>query len=139
MEMNSTKNLIDSVIYSIDWRKIKSFHVKLGIKWTFEFDKQQSERIPTVSELRDDLSKILEHMYERKLQYISYGNWVIFWENHSDNSNGDIRVIFRLADFLFESTEPESKESLESALAKAIESEDYEHAAKIRDVINKEK
>jgi hypothetical protein len=133
--MNTVHTLIESVIHSIDWRRIKSFHKKLGIKWVFEFNEQKIERLPTVSELRGDLRNMLEHMYSEKLTYISYGNWIIFWDAlHKEN--GDIRVIFRLSDYVFEN---HAKENLELALDKAIENEDYEYAAMIRDEINKEK
>ena len=76
-------------------------------------------------------------MYNEKLTYISYGNWVIFWENQEDTKIGDIRIVFRLADFVFESSN--TRERLETALNQAIENENYEYAAKLRDEINKEK
>ena len=133
--MIAIRAVIESVIHSIDWRKIKSFHKKLGIKWIFESNEQKIERLPTVSELRSDLRNMLEHMYTEKLTSISYGNWIIFWDEHNKD-NKDIRVIFRVSDYLFEN---HGHDDLELALNKAIESEDYEAAAMIRDVINKEK
>lgn len=137
IKMNAPKNAINSIIHSIDWRKIKSFHKKLNITWEFEVDKEIVERVPSVNELKDDLRKILEHMYLEGLNYISYGNWVIFWENKDSGKIGDLRVIFRLADFAFESTN--TQERLQTALSQALENEDYESAAKLRDEINKEK
>jgi len=131
IKMNAPKNAINSIIHSIDWRKIKTYHKKLNITWEFEVDKQIVERVPTVNELKDDLKKILEHMCSENLNYISYGNWVIFWENKESSKTGDIRVIFRLADFIFESSD--SHERLQSALSQALENEDYESASKIRD------
>jgi excinuclease UvrABC helicase subunit UvrB len=80
---------------------------------------------------------MLEHMYNEKLTYKYYGNWVIFWENQEDTKIGDIRIVFRLADFVFESSN--TRERLETALNQAIENENYEYAAKLRDEINKEK
>lgn len=135
--MNAPKNAINSIIHSIDWRKIKTYHKKLNITWEFEVDKEIVEKIPTVNELKDDLRKILEHMCVEDLTYISYGNWIVFWENKESTKVGDIRLIFRLADFIFESSQP--KERLQSALSQALENEDYESAAKLRDEINKEK
>ena len=72
-------------------------------------------------------------MAEEKLDYISHGSWVIFWEIDA----GDIRVIFRIADFSFEDYTG-TKQSLEADLKNAVDSEDYEVAAVIRDKINKE-
>lgn len=131
--MKNQKQAIDKILSSIDWKKIKSYHTKLGIKWEIEIDKQLIKRIPSVPELRDDLSSILHHMVEKELDYMSYGSWIIFW------INGDIRVVFRLADFSFEDSkmikEADGKE-LEEALQKAIDNENYEYAAVIRDEIN---
>jgi|LakMenE01Jun11ns_1017448.scaffolds.fasta_scaffold9513552_2 hypothetical protein len=131
MAMKDHKKAINRVLSSIDWRKIKSYHAKLGIKWEYEIDKEIVYRVPNIPELKSELSTILEHMAEEKLDYISHGSWVIFWEPDS----GDIRVIFRLADFSFEDHSG-SRESLEEALKKAVEREDYEYAAVIRDEIN---
>lgn len=133
--MRTHEQTINKVLSSIDWKKIKSYHVKLGIKWEFEEDKQTVQRNPTIPELRAELQSILDHMAAVKLDYISYANWVVFWER---TGSEDIRVIFRLVDYSF--GEPvikgSSKETLESALQKAIENEDYEYAAMLRDEIN---
>jgi hypothetical protein len=130
--MKDVKKAINRVITSIDWRKIKSYHAKLGIRWEYEVDKEIIRKVPSIPELKEELSSILFHMDEENLEYISYGSWVIFWDRET---NGDIRVIFRLADFSFEDSAG-TKEDLESALQKAVESEDYEYAALIRDEIN---
>jgi hypothetical protein len=58
----------------------------------------------------------------------------VFWDREK---NDDIRVIFRLADFSFEDSA--ANEDLENALKKALDSEDYEHAALLRDEINNKK
>jgi hypothetical protein len=129
--MKDHKKAINKVLTSIDWRKIKSYHAKLGIRWEYEVDKEIVYKVPSIPELRTELSSILTHMLEENLDYISHGSWVVFW----DSDTGDIRVIFRLADFSFEDKNP-SKESLEEALKKAVEREDFEYAAVIRDEIN---
>jgi len=135
--MVTPDKLITGVILSINWKSIKAFHKKLGIYWIFEKeDGETIERIPTVSELKEDLKQILGHMHNESITYISYGNWVIFWDIE-DNGAGDIRVIFRLADFIIENGT--AKERLEIALNKAIEDEDYESAAILRDKLKKEK
>jgi hypothetical protein len=135
--MVAPDKLIIAVILSINWKNIKSFHKKLGITWIFENkDGEEYERVPTVPELKEDLKQILKHMHTEGITYISYGNWVIFWDMDNDEA-GDIRVIFRIADFVIENGN--TRERLELALSKAIEDEDYEAAAIIRDELKKEK
>jgi len=135
--MNHYREAFDKVIQSINWRKIKSYHKKLNITWEIEDDKEIIKRIPSVDELRSELKSIFEHMLSENLSYISYGSWIIFWDRE-EGISGDIRVIFRLADFIFEE-DKKSRRSLELALEKAIEKEDYENAAEIRDALNKKK
>lgn len=133
--MRTYEQTINRVLSAINWKKIKSYHIKLGIKWEFEEDKQTIQRCPTIPELRADLQSILDHMATVKLEYLSYGNWVIFWERAGSE---DIRVIFRLVDYSFEEpvSKNGSKEDLEAALQKALANEDYEYAAMLRDEIN---
>jgi hypothetical protein len=126
---------INRIISAIDWHKVKSYHKKLGIFWEINGEKDTIKRLPTIGELKDELRSIIYHMYEEKLNYISYGSWVIFWER-GNTSIGDIRVIFRIADFHFEENQ-DDKANLEAALQKAIDKEDYEYAATIRDILNK--
>lgn len=133
--MNHYREAFDKVIQSINWRKIKSYHKKLNITWEIEDDKQIIKRIPSVDELRNELRSIFEHMLGEDLSYISYGSWIIFWDR-DEGVSGDIRVIFRLADFIFEE-DKQTRRSLELALEKAIEKEDYENAAEIRDALIK--
>jgi hypothetical protein len=135
--MDSFTKTINRIISTIQWRKIKSFHKKLNILWEFEIEegKEPLKRVPTVLELKDDLKSILRYMKDEDCDYLSYGNWVIFWD-HTEGEIGDIRVIFRLADFQYQEN-PETKDSLEDALQKAIENEDYEYAAIIRDTLQK--
>jgi hypothetical protein len=133
--MDHYKDAFEKVIQSINWRKIKTYHKKLNILWEVEDDKQIIKRVPTVGELRNELRSIFEHMLSQDLAYISYGNWIIFWDRE-ESISGDIRAIFRIADFIFEE-DKKSLASLEIALAKAVENEDYENAAKIRDTLHK--
>lgn len=133
--MDAQKGAIGRVIGSIDWRKIKSYHKKLGILWEYTVDKETFQRVPNVPELREELRSLLSHVIEENLSYISHGSWVIFWDRE-EGDIGNIRVIFRLADFLFEEHR-QGQESLEEALRKAIEKEDYEYAAVIRDSLQK--
>lgn len=131
--MKNRELYIDKVIRSIDWRKIKSYYRKLGIRWEYQEDKETVHRTPTVAELKDDFRSLLSHMLDQEINYISYGSWIIFWDRE-DGGLGDIRVIFRLADFVFEE-DKKSAENLEEKLRSAVEREDYEYAAVIRDEI----
>jgi len=131
--MDLYEEAIEKVIQNISWDKIKAYHKKINLYWEFNENDSIVKRIPNIKELQTDLRDIFSYMLEEKLDYISYGNWIIFWER--EESIGDIRVIFRLADFIFEEDKI-SKESLEHALTKAIENEDYEKAAEIRDILN---
>jgi hypothetical protein len=72
-------------------------------------------------------------MLDQDINYISYGSWIIFWDRE-ESDLGDIRVIFRLADFIFEE-DKKSAAGLEEKLKQAVEREDYEYAAIIRDEI----
>lgn len=129
--MQKQNTIINRVLSSIDWQKIKSYHAKIGIRWEYEVNKEYKSKVPSITELKSELSSIISHMLEEKLDYISHGSWIIF----CDSEAGNIRVIFRLADFTFEYNSDASK-SLEEALKKAVEKEDYESAAIIRDKIN---
>ena len=131
--MKNRAQYIEKVIHSIDWRKIKSYYRKLGIRWEYQEDKETVHRTPTVADLKDDFRSILSHMLDQDINYISYGSWIIFWDRE-DGALGDIRVIFRLADFVFEE-DKKSAQSLEERLRNAVEREDYEYAAVIRDEI----
>ena len=135
--MDNFGKTISRIINTIHWRKIKSFHKKLNILWEFENEEGEDPilRVPTVLELKEELKSLLLYMKDEECDYLSYGNWVIFWDR-GDSEIGDIRVIFRLADFQYEENR-EDKESLELALKKAIENEDYEYAAIIRDTLQK--
>lgn len=131
--MRQEKGSISRVLASIDWKRIKAYHAKLGITWEYEVDKEIIHRVPTVPELKGEMQSILQHMIDNGLDYISYGNWIVFWDCQDD---GGVRVVFRLADFSFGVTE-DSEASLEETLRHAIESENYEYAATIRDKINR--
>jgi hypothetical protein len=135
--MKNCNKAISRVLESIDWRKIKTYHAKLGIRWEYKVDKEIVYKTPTIPELKSELSSIFQHMVDENLDYISYGSWVIFWDREA---TGDVRVIFRLADFSFEDSQSTeittSCEELKVALEKALQSENYEYAAQLRDEIN---
>ena len=131
--MKSQDLYIDKVVRTIDWKKIKSYYRKLGIQREYQEGEDTLRKTPTANDLKEDFKSLLNHMLVQDINYISYGSWIVFWERE-DYSFGDIRVIFRLADFIFEE-DKKSKKCLQERLQKAVEKEDYEYAAIIRDEI----
>ena len=140
---------IESVISRIDWTSIRKYHKKLNIFWEIEGQNQKQLKIPTEKDLQDELRSILQYMYEEKVDYMSYSHWVIFWnmdENLHEEHLGQIRVIFRISDYTFTEDAKTHQDfrknlsqldinNLEKLLSRAIEEEDYENAAIIRDSI----
>jgi hypothetical protein len=131
--MKSRDLYIDKVVRTIDWRKIKSYYRKLGIHWEYQEGDETRRKTPSIADLKEDFKSLLSHMLVQDIGYISYGSWIVFWDREEEDL-GDIRVIFRLADFVFEE-DKKSYLSLEERLNKAVEREDYEYAAIIRDEI----
>lgn len=140
--MDSLSKTINQLVKSIDWIRIKSIHKKLNILWEFEDDKQTVLRVPTVGELKDEFRALIQHMNENDLSYVSYENWIIFWEKTDDQPFGSLRAVFRLLDYSFTEAEDETEfqsesEDLDTELKIALENEDYEYAALIRDELKK--
>lgn len=149
------KNLdrIDIIISKIDWSNIRKYHKKLDIFWEIENEKKEKVlRIPTEKDLKEDLRSILHYMFNEKMEYLSYGNWIIFWNMDSiveeERLLSEIRVIFRVSDYTFTNNQDLSKQfqkslteidkvKLEIMLENALKVEDYENAAFIRDRIFK--
>lgn len=143
---------IDIIISKIDWSTIRKYHKKLDIFWEIENEKgDKSLKIHTEKDLKEDLRSILQYMVDEKMEYLSYGNWIIFWNNETVTDEerllGEIRVIFRISDYTF-TDNPEShkqfqknlssldRTKLENLLENAIKEEDYENAAILRDCIS---
>lgn len=141
--MDALSKTINQLVKSIDWVRIKSIHKKLNILWEFEDDKQTALRVPTVGELKDEFRSLIQHMNENDLSYVSYENWIIFWEKTEDQPFGSLRAVFRLLDYSFtesvEEEETSESEDLDAELKIALENEDYEYAALIRDELKKNK
>jgi hypothetical protein len=143
---------IDIIISKIDWSTIRKYHKKLDIFWEVENkDGEKTLRIPAEKDLKEELRSILQYMAEERMEYLSYGNWIIYWNietvTNDDRLLGEIRVIFRISDYTF-TDNPESHKqfqknisgldasNLESLLENALKEEDYENAAIIRDCIS---
>lgn len=141
------ERMIQDVIKSINWNRIKYFHQVFGIKWQFEEKNGHfSERFPTVSELREELRTLLRFVIDKNMKTLDYGNWLIFWTNKEDASRDGIsgaklEAIFSLEEcFVIDNdSESDTISVLENKLETAIQNEKYEEAARIRDKILKKK
>lgn len=145
---NSSK--LDKIVNGIDWDTVYDYHKKLNILWDIKNkDGSIDTRIPAIDDLREELLQLIVYMDDNDCDYLSYGTWVIFWETDDPNKLGEIRIIFRLGDYVISDTErnpkdgnyipfPENGDSLKylkTQLEDAIDEEDYELAALIRDEI----
>lgn len=78
------KRLIDGVISSIDWDQIAKFYKILNKKIGYEQVKikgiVRNDKI-TIDSLKDELSKVLEYVIDNDLGEMSYGPWLIVWNN----------------------------------------------------------
>lgn len=143
---NST--VIQKILDSLNWDQIQNYHKKLNILWDIENrDGTKETRIPNVSDIKSELRELLVYVAEEKLDYLSYGNWLIFTDDT------EYRVVFRLNDWVFTTKRDpnvemfysdsfkenslDNKEELEEKLKSAIKVENYERAAEIRDAIHK--
>lgn len=135
MKSNNKELIIDYMIDKIDWNKIKSYHKKLNIKWEFS---NGDEKIPDILDLKSGFKEILYQMIEQDLKLIALENWLIYWDR-TNGLDADLKIIFKLFDIEFLNTKSTDElDNLSDLLNKAVESEDYEKAALLRDKIKKE-
>jgi len=145
-KMNSSQEkMVQDVVKSINWNRIKYFHHIFGIKWQFQ-EKEGfiAERFPTVSDLKEELRTLLRFAMEKNTPVLEYGNWLIFWTSEElakkqGTEGARLEAIFSLEDSIALDTSSLDSESIEDAkikLEEAVEREDYEKAAKLRDRIN---
>ena len=136
--------LIKEAVESIDWKKIMYFHNALNIQWQIEEDDGNIiERAPSEEEVRDELQQLLKFAVEKNLKVLDYGNWIVYWSDGEttklDNIKGAVIEIIFSSDSYFVNTE-DTKDTLDDLNKKmriAIEEEDYESAALLRDKIKK--
>lgn len=146
MKANYEK-MVQEVVKSINWNRIKYFHQVFKIKWQFEEkDGNISERFPTIAELKDELRALLRFAIDKNMRTLDYGNWLIFWtdENQANKEglhSARLEAIFSLEEtFVIDnSSENDAIKVLESKLEEAVKSERFEEAARIRDKINSKK
>ena len=146
MKANHEK-MVQEVVKSINWNRIKYFHQVFKIKWQFEEkDGNISERFPTIAELKDELRALLKFTIEKNMRTLDYGNWLIFWtdENRASKEclqSARLEAIFSLEEtFIIDnSSDDDAIAVLESKLEDAVKAEKFEEAARIRDKINLKK
>lgn len=145
MKTNHEK-MIQEIVKSINWNRIKYFHQVFKIKWQFEEkDGHINERFPTIAELKDELRALLRFTIDKNMRSLDYGNWLIFWTDESQAkreglTSARLEAIFSLEEtFVIDSGEEDAVKVLESKLEAAVQSERYEEAAKIRDKIEAHK
>jgi hypothetical protein len=142
MKSNREK-MIQEVIKTINWNRIKYFHQVFGIKWQFEEKEGHIiERFPTISELKEELRSLLKFTIENNTKTLDYGNWLIFWTDEETAKkegleSARLEAIFSLEEtFVIDnSSDDDAVKILESKLDEALREEKYEEAAKLRDKI----
>lgn len=146
MKTNHEK-MIQEVVKTINWNRIKYFHQVFGIKWQFEEKSGHIvERFPTISELKEELRSLLRFAITKNTRTLDYGNWLIFWTDEEaakkeNLSSARLEAIFSLEEtFVIDNSEDDDAvKILEDKLDNAIKQEKYEEAAKLRDKINERK
>lgn len=144
MKANYEK-MVQEVVKSINWNRIKYFHQVFGIKWQFEEKNGHiAERFPTIGELKEELRALLKFAINKNSKTLDYGNWLIFWTDEEAAereglSSARLEAIFSLEEtFVIDDNnkEEDAVKVLESKLSQAVKAEKYEEAAKLRDKIN---
>ena len=142
MKDNHTK-MVQDVIKTINWERIRHFHCVFDIKWEFEEKGGGiTERYPSVQELKEELKTLLTFAITKNAKTLDYGNWLIFWNNEDELSGSKLNAIFSLEDcFVIDRSNIDhgNLSILEEKLETAIQKEKYEDAARLRDLINEKK
>ena len=141
------ERMIQEVVKSINWNRIKYFHQVFKIKWQFEEkDGHITERFPTISELKEELRALLKFAVTKNMRSLDYGNWLIYWTDEEQASreglqSARLEAIFSLEEtFVIDNSEnDDAVKILEDKLEEAVKLEKYEEAAKLRDKINERK
>jgi len=151
--------LIEKTISSLDWNSIfdsgKVFKFGVGEDVTAipGIKKKNFSEGVTKTEYKSELKSLLKYVVENDISELIYGPWMIFWfnsewdleeEEEEDSYLGSsIEVIYSpqricLANVMGKNDykiEESDFDRLENMLKKAIDSENYELASKIRDII----
>jgi len=155
--------LIEKTISSLDWDsicssgKIFKFGVGEGVTAIPGMKKKNFSEEITKNEYKAELKTLLKYVVENDISELTYGPWVIFWFNSEwdldieedeedeieSQLGSSVEVIYSpqricLANVMGKldyKIEESDFDRLENMLKKAIDSENYELASKIRDVI----
>jgi len=147
MKTNHEK-MVQEVVKTINWNRIKYFHQVFGIKWQFEEKEGHIvERFPTISELKEELRSLLKFAITKNTKSLDYGNWLIFWTDEETAAkeglaSARLEAIFSLEEtFVIDNSnsEDDGLKILEEKMEEAIKNEKYEEAAKLRDRISERK
>jgi excinuclease UvrABC nuclease subunit len=145
---NNHEKMVQEVVKTINWNRIKYFHQVFGIKWQFEEkDGHIIERFPTIAELKEELRSLLKFAINQNTKSLDYGNWLIFWTDEAaaereGMSSARLEAIFSLEEtFVIDNdrNDEDVVKILENKLQEAVQNEKYEEAAKLRDKINERK
>jgi hypothetical protein len=138
------EKLVQEVIKSMDWKRIRYFHHVFGLKWQIEEKEGYvTERYPTESDLKDELRTLMKFVISKNTPVLSYCHWIILWKDEETSKKegmegARLEAIFSLADSIAIETPDEKNEMLDSIRKKmeeAITKEEYEKAAKLRNKI----
>jgi protein-arginine kinase activator protein McsA len=135
--------MISNVIRNINWSRIKHFHHILDLKWQFPDTKGHIvERHPTVTELKEELKTLINFAIKQKEKTFQKDLWLIEWdckEKEGSSPSYSLEVFFVLEEAVSVETGnkelPKNVNELESRLNEAVEHENFELAAEIRDLI----
>ncbi len=146
MKTNHEK-MVQEVIKTINWNRIKYFHTVFNIKWQIEEKNGHIvERFPTISELKEELKSLLNFAITKNMKSLDYSNWLIFWTDEEAAAkegltSARLEAIFSLEEtFVIDnSSDNDAVKILELKLDDAVQKEKYEEAARIRDRITERK
>lgn len=141
------EKMIQEVVKTINWNRIKYFHQVFNIKWQFEEkDGHLLERFPTIAELKEELKALLKFAVTKNTRSLDYGNWLIFWVDEETakkegSTSARLEAIFSLEEtFVIDnSRDSDAIKILEDKLQSAIDDERYEEAAQIKIKIDERK
>lgn len=164
MTKENTK-LIEKTISSLDWDsitqvgKVFKFGVGEGVTAIPGMKKRNFSEDISKNEYKAELKSLLKYVIENDISELIYGPWVIFWFNYEWDLNSEeeemeeedtdpqlgssLEVIYSpqriclvsLAGKSDYKIEDSDFDRLQNMLKKAIDSEQYELASKLRDVI----
>lgn len=154
--------LIEKTISSLDWDsicksgKIFKFGVGEGVTAIPGMKRKNHLEGITKNDYKGELKCLLKYVIENDISELIYGPWVIFWFNAEwelyDDEEEELEMEFQVGSFMEviyspqrisltsitekqNYTEESDFDKLESMLKKAVDSENYEIASKLRDLI----